>query len=376
MRQRYQYGSFRLKTRAKGEAVWELRYYEDGKRKHATVGTLTEFPSESAVRKSAKAQALLLGANADNPLLSSEIMMGALIGRYEKEEMPQRYSTGSSYQSYLDCHVKPKWAGTSIQEVKPMAVENWLNGLKLSPKTKSHIKQLMHVIFGCAMRWELIDKNPISLVRVKGGSKREVRPRILEVAEFGRLVSAIKEPYRTMVVIAGSLGLRISEIMGLQWSDFDFENNTVLVQRGVVHGRVGEVKTEYSKDHLPIDSLLVEKLLQHRKRCYPTSEGWLFANPVTGRPYHQEEIVKTHMKTAATAAEITGKIGWHTFRHSYRSWLQESGAPLAVQQELMRHASITTTMNTYGKVMTDSKRQAHSKVVEMVFPNLKKAGAA
>jgi integrase len=172
------------------------------------------------------------------------------------------------------------------------------------------------------MLWELVGKNPISLVRVKGGSKGEAKPRILEVKEFGQLVSVIKEPYRTMVMIAGSLGLRISEIMGLQWSDFDFENSTVLVQRGVVHGRVGEVKTEYSKDHLPIDSLLVQELLQHRKRCYPTSEGWLFANPVTGRPYHQEEIVKTYIKTAA---EIKGKVGWHTFRHSYRSWLQESG---------------------------------------------------
>jgi integrase len=72
-----------------------------------------------------------------------------------------------------------------------------------------------------------------------------------------------------MVMIAGSLGLRVSEIMGLQWSDFDFENNTVLVQRGVVHGRVGEVKTEYSKDHLPIDSLLVEKLLQAPEAMLP-----------------------------------------------------------------------------------------------------------
>jgi integrase len=61
----------------------------------------------------------------------------------------------------------------------------------------------------------------------------------------------------------------------------------------------------------------------------------------------------------------------HTFRHSYRSWLDETGAPLTVQKELMRHASIQTTMNIYGKAMTDSKRQAHSKVVEMVLNSSK-----
>jgi integrase len=61
----------------------------------------------------------------------------------------------------------------------------------------------------------------------------------------------------------------------------------------------------------------------------------------------------------------------HTFRHSYRSWLDEIGAPLTVQKELMRHASIQTTMNIYGKAMTDSKRQAHSKVVKMVLNSSK-----
>ena len=63
-------------------------------------------------------------------------------------------------------------------------------------------------------------------------------------------------------------------------------------------------------------------------------------------------------------------IGWHTFRHTYRSWLDETGAPMKVQQELMRHASIQTTMNVYGRAMTETKRRANSQVVGLVFgPN-------
>jgi len=95
--------------------------------------------------------------------------------------------------------------------------------------------------------------------------------------------------------------------------------------------------------------------------------GGLFANPATGKPYHQEQIQKNHLTKAATAVEIKGGIGWHTFRHSYRSWMDDTGAPLTFEQELMRHASVPTTMNVYGKAMTDSKRQAHSKVVQMVL---------
>jgi integrase len=57
-----------------------------------------------------------------------------------------------------------------------------------------------------------------------------------------------------MVLVAQCLGLRVSEVMALQWSDFNFPHLTVRVQRGIVHGRVDEVKTEYSNDDLPLDS--------------------------------------------------------------------------------------------------------------------------
>jgi len=355
-----------VKTRAKGEKCWELRYYEAGKRKHATVGTLRDFPSESAIRNSAKVQALLLGANVVSPMAASDVSMGTLIARYEAEEMPERFATSSGYRSYLEKHIKPRWSETPLKAVRPMAVESWLNGLKLAPKTKSHIKQLMRLLFQCAMRWELIDKNPILLVRVKGGIKRLEKPRVLTAEEFGRLVSVIKEPYRTMVIVAGCLGLRVSEIVGLQWGDFDFEGNTVMVQRAVVQGRVGDVKTEYSRDQLPLDPLLAARLLEYKERCYPTAEGWLFANPRTGKPYQPGMAQKTHLKKAATAAGIQGKIGWHTFRHGYRSFLGSTNATVGVQQELMRHASITTTMDTYGRAMSDDKRKAHSSVVELV----------
>jgi integrase len=101
-------------------------------------------------------------------------------------------------------------------------------------------------------------------------------------------------------------------------------------------------------------------LLKYRGSSYPTEAGWLFASPKTAKAYHQEEIQKKHIRPAAKAAGIKGTIGWKTFRHSYRSWLQ---------RELMRHASIQTTMNVYGRAMTDSKRQAHDKVVPMVLKN-------
>ncbi len=130
-------------------------------------------------------------------------------------------------------------------------------------------------------------------------------------------------------------------------------------------------QTACDQDHGPIRFPNVQpelvKLLGRQDGWPLQTEGWLFANPATGKPYHQEEIQKKHIRGAAKAAAIKSQVGWKTFRHSFRSWLDQTDAPIGVQRELMRHASIQTTMNVYGRAMTDSKRQAHSNVVQMVL---------
>ena len=62
-----------------------------------------------------------------------------------------------------------------------------------------------------------------------------------------------------------------------------------------------------------------------------------------------------------------GGLGTHALRHTYRSWLDAVGTPIAVQQKLMRHADIRTTMNVYGDVVTDEMQQAHAKVVGLAL---------
>ena len=92
-----------------------------------TVGTLQEYPTEAAARKSDAVQAIILRINAEHtlgPVTASTV--GALIARYEKEEMPARYSTRASYQSYLDNYIRPRWGEAAIASVRAMAVEDWL----------------------------------------------------------------------------------------------------------------------------------------------------------------------------------------------------------------------------------------------------------
>jgi hypothetical protein len=87
-RTRYQYGSLETKERKKGKEVWEFRYYEtDGQgerqRRAVTVGTLQEYPTETAARKSSVVQAILLRLNAEQPAAADTAEFGAVIARYE-----------------------------------------------------------------------------------------------------------------------------------------------------------------------------------------------------------------------------------------------------------------------------------------------------
>ena len=100
-----------------------------------------------------------------------------------------------------------------------------------------------------AMKWRMmsIQRNPMELVEVKGVSKRMRKPRVLTVKQYHLLLPLIPEPYRTMVVLAQCIGLRISEILGLQWRDIDFNSRVLRAQRGVVQGRVDRVMTNIQR---------------------------------------------------------------------------------------------------------------------------------
>lgn len=158
----------------------------------------------------------------------------------------------------------------------------------------------------------------------------------------------IPEPFRTMCIVAMWLGLRVSEILGLKWCDVDWEGMRIGIRQSYVYGKPGAVKTPASQRWMPLDPSLAKKLRQHQlRRASPASKkDWVFANPNTGKPYWPGKVQENWPVPAAEKVGL-GRIGWHTFRHSHSSLLHALGVDLKVQQELLRHADIRTTMNIY-----------------------------
>jgi integrase len=340
-------------------------WYEAGKRRSKLLGTGREFPTKAAAWK--EVGRLQLG----QPKAQNGERVRDVVTRYEAERMPKRHSTAYVYRSFLKNHILPQWGDILISDVQPRPVELWLRSLPLSPKSKTHVRSLMHGLVEFAMWAGMLEvgRNPISLVQNKGATQKVRKPRSLTVEQFRALLEELHEPFATMALLCVCLGLRISEALALRWGDVDWLQSRISIRRGIVQQHVDACKTEGSaKTFLIADGLLERLKTWKQVSSFSGAEDWVFASPVNiGRLPYSYTGTRQELVRAARAAGI-GAVSTHSFRHTFRTWLDTLKTPIAVQQQLMRHTDIRVTMNTYGTVFDDAVNSAGLKVAELVFP--------
>lgn len=361
--QRHATGSVRYDKRRR---TWNYLWYDGPVRRSRRIGTKQEFPTKAAAWKAVDRPEC---REQPQQMQTGETVRTVSV-RYETERMPTRVSTARVYRSVLYNHVLPKWGDTPIKDVQPRPVELWLRGLALSPKSKTHIRAMFGALLKYAMWAGVLEigVNPMSLVENPGATRRVRKPRSLTAAEFEALLSALDEPFSTLALLCVCLGLRVSEALALRWSDVDWLGERLSVRRAIVNQVVDEVKTEGSARSLTLAPEMLERLRdRHRETEFAGPDDWVFASPYKlGRLPWSYTAIRRALGNAAKAAGIGG-IATHTFRHTYRSWLDAVGTSVAVQQKLMRHSDIRTTFNVYGDVVTDEMAEAGTKVAAMAF---------
>lgn len=349
---RYQHGCIAREVRKGGPDVWIFRWREfnaEGRKvnRKAVIGTIEQYRTESAAQKAVEALRLNINHETSQTAvqpLTVEQLMQHYIDKELSAGSKKAYSTIAVYKVYLRTWIQPRWGSYRIQNVKPIAVEEWLSALTIANGTKAKIRNLMSALFKHAMRYEWMQQNPITLVRQS--AKRERAPEVLTEDEIKSLLAELQEPYRTMVFLAAITGLRISELLGLKWSDVDFENLQISLNRAVVHQVIGELKTEASRKPVPMALELADALFNWRLRsAYPSSQDWLFASPEKHgkQPYWPENLLRHRIRPAAQRCGIRKRIGWHTFRHSYATLLKANGEDVKVVQNSTgsRHSTVT-----------------------------------
>jgi integrase len=359
LRERHKTGSL-VFDRSRG--TWRFLQWVDGRRRSQTIGTKQGFPTKAAAWKAVKPLALRQVSTA--PTVST------LVEQYRAEKMPKRLDTRRTYNAWLKNHIIPKWGACEITAVQARPAELWLQSLPLSPKSRAHIRGTLRILWDFAMwRGDIpTQRNPMELVTIRGASKRKSKPRSLTVAEFQKFIVQLEEPFRTVALVCVCFGLRISEALALKWGDVDWLNGKLCVERGIVEHNVDDVKTDESRKSVVIAADVLEVLKRWKLTThFSAPEDWIFASPAQlGRsPWSYDQVWRRYQKAGVKAG--IGGFGTHTMRHSYRAWLDAVGTPIAVQQKLMRHADIRTTMNTYGDVVTDEMAVASGKVAGLAL---------
>ena len=368
---RFQNGSLTLVKNKKADDSWLFRYYEDvaGKRVHRNlkIGTVREFPR----RRDAEKAVLSLRSTINSGVRAPETV-NDLITHYRKHELTterKAFATVEAHESYLTLHILPKWGEHKLSEVKTVAVEQWLESLDLAPATKTKIRNIMSAVWSHGIRHEWISFNPISKVRTS--AKRLHEPDVLAPAEFQALLKQLPLRELAAVMLAGSTGLRRSELFALRWSDINFFTMEVAVTRAVVRNRFGETKTEASRKPVPLHPSVREVLAEWRSQSlYKDDEDFLFPSlRMNGKqPLMPDMVLKKIIRPALAEAGIKGKvIGWHSFRHSLATNLRSLGVDVKVAQELLRHANSRTTMDLYTQAVSADKRNASLRQVELLL---------
>ena len=379
-RQTFQHGSLTIETRNSGHSVWIFRWREtgpDGKRiqRKAIVGTKLDYPTKAKAEKAAAA--LRLDITKEQPQrVKAAVTVAQLAAHYTEKELNDQqpckaYSTRECYRAMIELYILPRWGTYRLGDVRTVAVEDWLGSLSLATASKAKVRNVFHTLYSHAQRYEWYDRNPIT--KVRQSAQREKEPEILDVEELTGLLTALPDSFRSMVFVAAGTGLRRGEFIGLKWEDIDFEAALIHPRRSVVNQNIGKLKTVASAKPVALDPDLSIALANLKANSPFNQPGdWVFASPASAgqKPYWPDMALQRHVLPAAAKLGITKNIGWHTFRRTYASLLKSSGADVKVVQDSLRHANARITMELYAQALTQDKRTAQTKVVQMILPKV------
>ncbi len=247
----------------------------------------------------------------------------------------QKPSGIAAKETILRHHLLPAFGGKRLDAITDEAVQQLKHRLAdKAPKTVNNVVTVLNVLLKTAVEWKTLAQLPctIRLLPVP------ITPaQFHDFPDYDRLAEAAKRLGPTsylVVLLGGDAGLRLGEIMALEWQDIDFQRQQICVQQSEWKGEVTTPKGGRLR-YVPMTSRLSAALQTHRHLAGPrvlVREG--------GRPLTMK-IIQNHAAEAAKAAGV--KHGVHILRHTFCSHLAMGGVPARAIQELAGHRDLRTT---------------------------------
>jgi integrase len=280
---------------------------------------------------------------------AGKMTLGTFADRWLATVAHLRPSTRSRYGSL--CKHMGALAELPLAAVHPLAIQGRLSAMLaagLSETTVRHFYVLLSEILRAAQRDGRIARNPAADVRPPRRRHREQR--FLSAAQVWTLAEAIDPRYRALVLLGAYGGLRWGELAGLRVSRVRvLERRIDVVETLVEIGAelsVGPPKTGNRTVRIPAP--LAEELAAHLAAYPPGPNGLVFTGHRGNKPLRHANFYRRDWKDGLAAAKLDPKLRVHDLRHTAVALAVATGAHPKAIQELCGHASITTTLNTYG----------------------------
>jgi integrase len=303
---------------------------------------------------------------------------GGLVFDHENlcvEEYLQRWLKGSvrdnvkpvTYDSYtriIRVHVIPTLGRVKLDKLNPLHLQTLyrerLNS-GLSSRTVQYIHVVMHRALKQAVRWGLVPRNVSEAVDPPRTHRKEMRP--LSPGQARSLLEAAQEErLEALYVVALHCGLRQGELLALRWEDVDLEARTLRISRTLSRTKDGPTftapKTARSRRTVRLTIGAMEALKRHSERqaqeivrmdTLYQDQGLIFASEV-GTPLNRHNVNYRSFKPLLKRAGLPN-VRFHDLRHTCATLLLGRGVHPKFVQELLGHATIAVTLDTYSHVL-------------------------
>jgi integrase len=276
-----------------------------------------------------------------------------------------RSSTFERHEGIIRLHIKPSLGRVWLKKLTPAHVRG-LHREKLdaglAPATVGKIHSTLHKALSQAVSDGIVPRNAAD-VKAPRPTPEEMRPLSeTEVRAFLDLARESGDRFEALYVLAITTGLRRGELLGLRWDDVSMERSTLRVGRALVRegGRhtLGETKTRRGRRQINLTPRTVSTLKAHHKKQQEEKikltglykdHGLIFATRV-GTPINPENLVNRSFKPLLERASLP-EIRFHDLRHTCATLLLGRGVHPKLVQELLGHATIAMTLDTYSHYM-------------------------
>ncbi len=366
-RKRFQKGHIHL--RGKRDPYWEGFFREDvllpdgrilRRQRTKNLGRLADVPTKRLAERRLAAVIAELNDPDYRPRPVSTVR-DFVEQKYLRLSMPvKKRTTQHSYNVVLSKHVLPDLGDRQLTEVTEEDVQGLVNrkaASGLAWNTVKNIRWVLSAVFTAAVKYGYRKSNPAWSVSLPPEPVWALSP-LPSDEELNRLEEALDEPYRTMVWLALTTGLRVSELLALRWRAVDWEGRRLWVVEAVHDGHFHSPKTHRSRRPVVLDDRDVDRLAEFRRRTPDAKEeDWLFPNKCGTAPLRADNVLEKVIRPAVKKLGVT-RVTWHLLRHWHTTALSEVGVPIKAVQERLGHSRAETTMKHYLHISEQVHREA------------------